>query len=90
MKRMKPGVPRFAALLCAAVLAGCASQGGSAEAGFGWWGSDGGWWDGRSGHSRGGRSEPGNEAGMYPARPTFDGRGGSQGGGSRGGEAGMQ
>lgn len=41
--------------------------------------------------SGGGRSEPGNEAGMYPARPGV-GRGGatSGGGASRGGEAGSR
>lgn len=54
------------------------------------WGHDGG---GGKGHRRsgGGRSEPGNEAGMFPGRPG-DGRGGAAGGGgaSRGGEAGSR
>jgi hypothetical protein len=57
--------------------------------GYGGWGYDRGGYDR---HGRGGRSEPGNEAGMYPAYPSGGhGRGyggGGGGGGARGGEAG--
>ena len=46
------------------------------------WGYEG---RGNGHHGRGGRSEPGNESGWYPARPS-DGRGGGgHGGGSSGG-----
>ena len=74
-----------------ATLGGCASthsNGGSDFYGYGGWGN-GGWGYGGydSRYSRGGRSEPGNESGMYPARP--DGGRGGGGGAARGGEAGM-
>ena len=86
----------LAAALAVTMLGGCASYapdgyfyGGWYDAYYGWGG------DGRDHrHSRGGggRSEPGNEAGMFPGRPG-DGRGSGGGGGggaSRGGEAGSR
>jgi hypothetical protein len=78
----------IAAALGVTMLGGCASYSTDYPQGdnyyYGGWGDDGGY---GQRHSGGGRSEPGNEAGMYPARPG-DGRGGGGGGGSRGGEAG--
>jgi len=87
----------LAAALAVTMLGGCAtySSDGYLSGGYyfyePWGGYDGrGGRDGRHSHFRGGRSEPGNEAGMFPGRPG-DGRGsvGAGGGGSRGGEAGM-
>ena len=81
----------LAAALGVLMLGGCATYDGYASGG--WYEPWGGVYEGRDGrHSRsgGGRSEPGNEAGMYPGRPG-DGRGGARdGGGSRGGEAGSR
>jgi hypothetical protein len=85
----------IAAALGATMLAGCATYATDDPSGgyyfYDVWGSDG---NGGKGHHRGsggGRSEPGNEAGMFPGRPG-DGRGGasSGGGASRGGEAGSR
>lgn len=88
----------LAAALGVTMLGGCASYSPDGFYGYeAWGGYDArGGNDGRDrGHARsgGGRSEPGNEAGMFPGRPG-DGRGpgpgpGGGGGGSRGGEAGM-
>jgi hypothetical protein len=97
----------IAAALGVTLLGGCTSYPGGYGYGYyyePWDGYDGG--NGGSGKgskfSGGGRSEPGNEAGMTPGRPG-DGRGsprpggasrggeaGSAGGGSRGGEAGSR
>ena len=84
----------LAAALAVMMLGGCATYTSDGYYSYGWYDP---WGDGRDGrHSRsygGGRSEPGNEAGMFPGRPG-DGRpGGSAGGGgggSRGGEAGSR
>ena len=74
-----------AAAIAVAALGGCATYysppGGYYYYDYGW-GYDGRGYDHR--HDRGGRSEPGNEAGMYPARP--DGRGGHSRGGGGGGQ----
>jgi len=78
------------------MLGGCATYDGYASGG--WYEPWGGGYDGRDRHSRsgGGRSEPGNESGMFPGRPG-DGRGPVSGGGvgsgsgdARGGEAGSR
>jgi hypothetical protein len=92
----------LAAALGVTMLGGCASYSDGYYGGYyggyydyGYYG-----YDGRGGHHHhrggGGRSEPGNEAGMFPGRPG-DGRGGPPagggppgGGGSRGGEAGSR
>lgn len=87
----------LAAALGATLLGGCATYpdgyGYYAPYGYYYYGYDY-YGDGGGGHRHsrggGGRSEPGNEAGMFPGRPG-DGRGGpSGGGGSRGGEAGSR
>lgn len=86
----------LAAALGVTMLGGCATYSSDGYYGYGMWGgyeSRGGQ-DGRDrGHTRsgGGRSEPGNEAGMFPGRPG-DGRGGvgSGSGDARGGEAGSR
>jgi len=87
----------IAAALGVTMLGGCATytSDGYADGYFvyGPWGGH----EGRDRHSRtgGGRSEPGNEAGMFPGRPG-DGRGsasggvGSGSGDARGGEAGSR
>jgi hypothetical protein len=77
----------LAAALAATMVGGCAWYSGGGYVGYydGWGGDGHGHRHSRSG---GGRSEPGNEAGMFPGRPG-DGRGSpGGGGGSRGGEAG--
>jgi hypothetical protein len=88
-------IAMLAAALAVTMASGCASY-ADGYYGYGYYGWYDGWGgDGRDGrHSRsygGGRSEPGNEAGMFPGRPG-DGRGsvGGGGGGSRGGEAGSR
>lgn len=62
----------IAAVLGASMLGGCAYYSTGYPAG-GYYYYDDGWGyygDGGGGrHSGGGRSEPGNESGMYPARP---------------------
>ena len=76
----------LAAALGVTMLGGCATY--SSDGYYGYydvWGYEGrGGHDGRDhGHARrsgGGRSEPGNESGMFPGRPG-DGRGPSPGGG---------
>ncbi|HEY8243812.1 MAG TPA: hypothetical protein VII68_10150 [Casimicrobiaceae bacterium] len=76
----------IAATLGASMLGGCATY-VTAYPGDGYyyydygWGYDGG--GGKSRHAGGGRSEPGNEAGMYGARPDGGRGGGGGGGGSR-------
>lgn len=88
---MKP-ILKITAALGLALLGGCATYtsypGYYYDYGYyGAWGYEGG--DGRGSWGRGGgRSEPGNESGMYPARPSYERGGGHGGGGSRGGEAG--
>jgi hypothetical protein len=80
----------LAAALGVTMLGGCATYSDGYYGGY-----YGGYYDyeGRGGHHHsrggGGRSEPGNESGMFPGRPG-DGRGGPSGGGSRGGEAGSR
>ena len=90
-------IATLAAALAVTMLGGCAGYSG------GYWSDgyyyyDGYYYDGGNGgrgHGSkygGGRSEPGNEAGMFPGRPG-DGRGsvgGGGGGASRGGEAGSR
>ena len=80
----------IAAALGVTMLGGCATYAPGSYYYYDVWGYDGGGGKGHRG-SGGGRSEPGNEAGMFPGRPG-DGRGGSVGGGggSRGGEAGSR
>jgi len=81
----------LAAALGVTMLGGCASYSDGSYGYYGGYYGDGYHdHDGRHGHHRsgGGRSEPGNEAGMFPGRPG-DGRGGNPGG-SRGGEAGSR
>ena len=93
-------VMALAAALGATILGGCATYPDGyyyspyyGVYDLGYYDYDGG--GGGRHHGRGGgRSEPGNEAGMFPGRPG-DGRGGpsggaSGGGGSRGGEAGSR
>lgn len=84
----------IAAMLGATWLGGCATFSTDYPPGgyyyYDMWGYRDGGGKGHHGRSGGGRSEPGNEAGMYPARPG-DSRGGAGGGGaSRGGEAGSR
>ena len=81
------------AALAATMLNGCASYSSDGYYVYEPWGV----YEGRGGRdhhhprSGGGRSEPGNEAGMFPGRPG-DGRGGvgSGSGDARGGEAGSR
>ena len=85
-------IAMLAAALAATMLGGCASYtaGGYVSYYDSWGGGDGR--DHRHSRSGGGRSEPGNEAGMFPGRPGV-GRGspgGAGSGGSRGGEAGSR
>jgi hypothetical protein len=84
-------IAMLAAALAAMMLGGCASYAGGGYVGYyDGWGGDAR--DSRHSRSGGGRSEPGNEAGMFPGRPG-DGRGspgGGNPGGSRGGEAGSR
>ena len=89
----------IAAALATTLAGGCATYSdGYGGYSYGPWVDGYYFYDGRGdGHhrsrTRGGRSEPGNEAGMYPGRPG-DGRGqvgggvGSGRGDARGGEAG--
>ena len=84
-------IAMLAAALAATMLGGCASYTAGGYVGYydGWGGDVR---DHRHSRSGGGRSEPGNEAGMFPGRPG-DGRGspgGAGSGGSRGGEAGSR
>ena len=86
------------AALAVTMLGGCAtySSDGYSSGGYYFydlWGDNGGR-DHKHSRGGGGRSEPGNESGMFPGRPG-DGRGsasgaGSGSGGSRGGEAGSR
>jgi hypothetical protein len=82
------------AMLVLTMLGGCATFATDYPPGgyyfYDTWGYEVGGGKDHYGRSGGGRSEPGNEAGMYPARPG-DGRGGpGGGGGARGGEAGSR
>ena len=85
----------IAAALGVTMLGGCATYATDYPPGgyffYDMWGNSDGGGKGHHGRSGGGRSEPGNEAGMFPGRPG-DGRGGatSGGGASRGGEAGSR
>lgn len=87
----------IAAALGVTMLGGCASYSADGySSGANYFYEPWGGYDGRDGRghrprSGGGRSEPGNEAGMFPGRPG-DGRGGvgSGSGDARGGEAGSR
>ena len=79
----------IAAMLGVTMLGSCATYATGYPPGdyyFYEWGYEGGGGKGQYRSSGGGRSEPGNEAGMYPAR----GGASSGGGPSRGGEAGSR
>lgn len=84
----------IAATLGVTMLGGCATYATDYPGGYYLYdmgGYDDGGGKGHHRRSGGGRSEPGNEAGMFPGRPG-DGRSGatSGGGASRGGEAGSR